>query len=81
MLDNIKATVKRVLEARDYIDEVEFIEMTPDEIRTEVDYTYNSDDSREVLKVRYNEDLQAYPAYVLHWLWIRPDELANSLEI
>lgn len=84
MYKDIKDRVKRVLEGTDYIDSVEFIPMTAEEIRLEVDYEYRGGDrtgNNEVLKVHYNPDLQAYPRYELNWLWVRPDELANSLEI
>lgn len=85
MYSDIKQRVKRVLEARSYIDEVEFISMTAEEIRQEVDYTYEGGDrgehNDEILKVYYSPDLCACPVYVLHWVWVRPDELANKLEI
>lgn len=84
MYEDIKARVKRVLEGRDYIEEVEFVKMTADEIRMKVDFEYNGQDrtgNNEVLKVYYRDDLCCYPVYVLHWLWVRPDELANSLEV
>lgn len=84
MYEDIKNRVKRVLEDRNYIEEVEFVKMTADEIRMNVDFTYTGTDrtgNNEVLKVYYRDDLCCCPAYVLHWLWVRPDELANSLEV
>lgn len=84
MYEDMKDRVKRVLESKGFIEWVEFVPMTAQEIRREVDYEYRGEDrtkNNEVLKVYYIHDLQAYPRYVLDWLWVRPDELANSLEI
>lgn len=84
MYNDIKDRVKRVLEGTDYIQEVEFVPMTASEIRHNVDYSYRGGDrdkNNEVLKVYYADDLCAMPRYVLDWVWVRPDELANSLEI
>lgn len=85
MYNSMKQTVKRVLEARPYIDSVEFISMTAEEIRQEIDYTYEGGDrgehNDEILKVYYADDLCACPTYVLHWAWIKPSALADKLEI
>lgn len=85
MYKDIKDIVKRVLMACPQIDDVEFVSMSANDIRHNIDYDYRGGDrggnNDEILKVYYRDDLCAMPRYVLNWVWVRPDELVNSLEI
>lgn len=75
-----KEAIKRVLGGLPCVEEAYFMEMDGERIRRYVDMYYNGG-TKEVLVVNYKPELCAYSNSLANWEYIRPDEIANIMEI